>query len=78
MGAGDSFYVKSIATYAPQKSWHNNQTMTEAKHNWPIPKLLSNRPSASADEVFGPIIRPSKISLKIPFHLFLSLKEAKI
>ena len=29
------------------------QTMTEAEHNRPIPKLFSNRPSASAAEVFG-------------------------
>ena len=27
--------------------------MTEAEHNRPIPKLFSNRPSASAAEVFG-------------------------
>ena len=31
----------------------NAQTMTEAEHNRPIPKLFSNRPSASAAEVFG-------------------------
>ena len=24
LGAEYSFYVKSIATYAPQESWHNN------------------------------------------------------
>ena len=29
------------------------QTMTEAEHNWPIPKLFSNWPSASSAEVFG-------------------------
>ena len=29
--------------------------MTEAEHNRPIPKLFSNRPSALAAEVFGPI-----------------------
>ena len=38
------------------------QTMTEAEHSRPIPKLFSNRPSASAAEVFGPINRPLKIS----------------
>ena len=38
------------------------QTMTEAEHNQPIPKLFSNRPSVSAAEVFGPINRPLKIS----------------
>ena len=31
----------------------NSQTMTEAEHNQPIPKLFSNRPLASAAEVFG-------------------------
>ena len=36
--------------------------MTEAEHNRPIPKLFSNRPSALAAEVFGPINRPLKIS----------------
>ena len=30
-----------------------DQTMTEAEHNRPIPKLFSNWPSASAAEVFG-------------------------
>jgi len=28
------------------------QTMTEAEHNRPIQKLIGNRPSASATEVF--------------------------
>ena len=28
------------------------QTMTEAEHNWPIPKLFDNQPSASATKVF--------------------------
>ena len=27
LGAEYSFYVKSIATYAPQKSWHNNSLL---------------------------------------------------
>ena len=35
-----------------------NQTMTEAEHNRPIPKLFSNRPSASAAEVFGLLREP--------------------
>ena len=34
----------------------SGQTMTEAKHNRPIPKLFDNRPSASAAEVFCEII----------------------
>ena len=34
------------------------QTMTEAEHNRPIPKLFSNRPSASAAEVFGLLREP--------------------
>ena len=36
----------------------NRQTMTEAEHNRPIPKLFSNRPSASAAEVFGLLREP--------------------
>ena len=32
--------------------------MTEAKHNRPIPKLFSNRPSALAAEVFGLLSEP--------------------
>ena len=32
------------------------QTMTEAEHNRPIPKLFGNRPLASAAEVFGETI----------------------
>ena len=34
------------------------QTMTEAEHNRPIPKLFDNWPSALAAEVFVEIIRP--------------------
>ena len=34
------------------------QTMTEAEHNRPIPKLFSNRPSASAAEVFRLLREP--------------------
>ena len=34
-----------------------DQTMTEAEHNRPIPKLFSNRPSASAAE-FGLLREP--------------------
>ena len=34
----------------------NDQTMTEAEHNRPIPKFFGNRPSASAAEVFGETI----------------------
>ena len=34
------------------------QTMTEAEHNQPIPKLFSNRPLASAAEVFGLLREP--------------------
>ena len=44
------------------------QTMTEAEHNRPIPKLFYNWPSASAAEVFVEIIRPimaPNISTKI-------------
>ena len=33
--------------------WFGGQTMTKAEHNRPIPKLFSNRPSASAAEVYG-------------------------
>ena len=35
-----------------------DQTMTEAEHNRPIPKLFSNRTSASAAEVFGLLGEP--------------------
>ena len=34
------------------------QTMTEAEHNRPNPKLFVNRPSASAAELFCETIRP--------------------
>ena len=34
----------------------SKQTMTETEHNRPIPKFFSNRPSASAAEVFGLLI----------------------
>ena len=34
------------------------QTMTEAEHNRPIPKLFDNWPSALAAEVFCETIRP--------------------
>ena len=34
------------------------QTMTEAEHNRPIPKLYSKRSSASAAEVFGLLREP--------------------
>ena len=34
------------------------QTMTEAEHNRPIPKLFIYRPSASAAEVFGLLREP--------------------
>ena len=38
--------------------FHLYQTITEAKHNQPIPKLFDNQPSASAAEVFCETIRP--------------------
>ena len=34
------------------------QTMTEAEHNRPNPKLFGNRPSALAAELFCETIRP--------------------
>ena len=34
------------------------QTMTEAEHNRPIPKLFSNRPSALAAKVFDLLREP--------------------
>ena len=37
---------------------HLDQTMTEAEHNRPIPKLFDSRPSASDAEVYCEIIRP--------------------
>ena len=44
--------------------------MTEAEHNWPIPKLFSNRPSASAAKVFG-LLREPIIFLKIICENFI-------
>ena len=48
------------------------QTMTEAEHNRPIPKLFSNRPSASAAEVFA-LLREPIIFLKITCEILLNL-----
>ena len=52
------------------------QTMTEAKHNRPIPKLFDNRPSASATEVFcetiGLVIYIQNIPKIVSFSLLLS------
>ena len=45
-----------------------DQRMTEAEHNWLIPKFFGNRPSASATEVFGKIIG-LVIYLKTPYFL---------
>ena len=42
--------------------------MTEAEHNWPIPKFFGNRPSASAAEVFG-----ERIGLFIYSKIFVKL-----
>ena len=51
------FFLSNHALRGP-KCMHMQQTMTEAKHNRPIPKLFNNRPSVSATEVFVEIIRP--------------------
>ena len=52
------------------------QTMTEAEHNRPIPKLFDNRPSASAAEVFcetiGLVIYIQNIPIIVSFSLLLS------
>ena len=52
------------------------QTMTEAEHNRPIPKLFYNRPSASATEVFcetiGLVIYVQNIPIIVSFSLLLS------
>ena len=45
--------------------------MTEAEHNWAIPKFFGNRPLASAAEVFGETIGLVKY-LKISLELCLS------
>jgi hypothetical protein len=45
--------------------------MTEAEHNWLIPKFFGNWPSASAAEVFGETIG-LVIYLKISLELCLS------
>ena len=52
------FVYSEKATKFEKKSPTSFQTMTEAEHNWPIPKLFSNRPSASAAEVFGLLKEP--------------------
>ena len=49
---------------------HHIQTMTEAKHNRPIPKLFSNQPLASAAEVFA-LLREPIIFLKITGEKFI-------
>ena len=50
--------------------------MTEAEHNWPIPKLFDNRPSASVAEVFcetiGLVIYIQNIPIIVSFSLLLS------
>ena len=53
--------------------------MTEAEHNRPIPKLFSNRPSASAAEGFGPINWPLKISWKkhVQISYFIAILISK-
>ena len=55
-----------------------DQTMTEAEHNWPIPKLFDNRPAASATEVFcetiGLVIYIQNIPIIVSFSLLLSWK----
>ena len=54
--------------------------MTEAEHNWPIPKLFDNRPSASAAKVFcetiSLVIYIQNISIIVSFSLLLSSKLA--
>ena len=56
--------------------YRDMQTMTEAKHNRPIPKLFDNRPSASAAEVFcetiGLVIYIQNIPIIVSFSLLLS------
>ena len=53
-------FLRLLAVIFPFK-----QTMTEAEHNRPIPKLFSDRPSASAAEVFGLLREPI---IKSEFH----------
>ena len=58
--------------YEVVKSVEGTQAMTEAQHNWPIPKFFGNQPLASAIEVFGETIGHMVIYLKISLALFLS------
>ena len=53
------YTVNQRSQWACQQYGHSGgQTMTKAEHNRPIPKLFSNRPSASAVEVFGLLREP--------------------
>ena len=45
-----------VGQYAPSPHSPIVQRMTEAEHNWQIPKFFGNRPSALAAEVFGETI----------------------
>jgi hypothetical protein len=48
--------------------------MTEAEHNWPIPKLFDNRPSALAAEVFCETIGLVIYIQNIPIIVSFSFK----
>ena len=60
------------ATRECQKS-DADQTMTKAKHYWPIPKLFDNRPSALATEVFCETISLVIYIQNIPIFVSFSL-----
>ena len=58
-GDSNEFYTQFFEPCALMRTKQVSvQTMTEAEHNRPIPKLFSNRPSASAAEVFGLLREP--------------------
>ena len=49
---------KAFQLSQTDRTGRKDQTMTEAEHNRPIPKLFIYRPSASAAEVFGLLREP--------------------
>ena len=49
----ETYFGKEAQVFSKSIEASKEQTMTEAEHNRPIPKLFNNRPSASAAEVFG-------------------------
>ena len=68
-------YMKDLCTQSLYIKYCG-QTMTEAEHNRPIPKLFDNRPLALATKVFcetiGLVIYIQNIPIIVSFSLLLS------